>query len=80
MFETIMQWFFAILTIIGGVAAIDSLCSGCVKKFNLIAYFRLQRRKRQQDSMIEPSGTVPLNSPFYVERQPIESECYQKNW
>ena len=77
MFESIMWWILAILTIIGGVAAIDHFCSGCVKKFNLIAYFRLQRRQRQQDSMTEPSGTVPLNSPFYVERQPIESECYQ---
>lgn len=25
----------------------------------------------------EPEGQVPLNSPWYVERQPIENDCYQ---
>ncbi|NEQ38711.1 MAG: protein kinase [Okeania sp. SIO3I5] len=30
------------------------------------------------ESQLEPpSGQVPLNSPFYIERIPIESECFQ---
>ncbi len=30
------------------------------------------------ESQLEPpSGQVPLNSPFYIERSPIESECFQ---
>ncbi|MBZ8182287.1 serine/threonine protein kinase [Oscillatoria salina IIICB1] len=35
---------------------------------------------RKQEKDIEPElpvGQVPLDSPFYVEREPIESECYQ---
>ncbi len=46
-----------------------------MKNFSWIAYFRQYRRN--PDSMMEPSGTVPLNSPFYVERPPIESDCYK---
>jgi hypothetical protein len=33
--------------------------------------------KVSQFFLEEPEGTVPLNSPFYVERPPIESECYE---
>jgi hypothetical protein len=77
MFEIIMWWILAIATIIGGIAAIDYFCNGCVKKFSLIAYFRQQRLERKQKLMMEPSGTVPLGSPFYVERPPIESDCYE---
>ncbi|MDM8558851.1 AAA-like domain-containing protein [Candidatus Parabeggiatoa sp. HSG14] len=80
MFE-IIKWVFAVITtilgIIGGIAAIDYFCSGCVKKFNLIAYFRWQKRGCKLEPISEPSGTVPLNSPFYVERPPIESACYE---
>ncbi|MGL4501113.1 MAG: AAA-like domain-containing protein, partial [Planktothrix sp.] len=25
----------------------------------------------------EPEGQVPLNSPLYIERPPIETDCYQ---
>ncbi len=74
MFEVVMWWVLAIATIIGGIAAVDYFCNGCVKKFSLVAYFR---RLKKQNSMIEPSGIVSLNSPFYVERPPIESNCYK---
>lgn len=81
MFEVIV-WFIAvpvatIATLIGGLAALDHFCNDCVKKFNLLAYFRMQRLKRQEEPMMEPSGTLSLDSPFYVERPPIESDCYQ---
>jgi len=72
-----MWWILAIATIIGGIAAIDYFCNGCIKKFNLLAYFRLRRLMRKQEPMMEPSGTVPLNSPFYIERPPIETDCYK---
>jgi hypothetical protein len=74
MFETIMWWILAIATIIGGIAAIDYFCNGCVKKFSLLAYIR-QRPKPKP--MMEPSGTLPLDSPLYIERPPIESDCYE---
>jgi len=77
MFEAIMWWILAIATIVGGIAAIDYFCNGCVKKISLIAYFRQQRLGRKQEPMMEPSGTIPLDSPFYVERPPIESDCYE---
>jgi len=80
MFEVI-AWIFAIVTtilgIIGGIAAIDYFCNGCVKKLSLIAYFRQQRLGRKKKPMMEQSCTVPLGSPFYVERPPIESDCYE---
>lgn len=33
--------------------------------------------KTQEFKLESPEGTVPLKSPFYVERSPIESDCYQ---
>jgi hypothetical protein len=72
MFELIL----VIFTIIGGLAAIDYFCNGCVKKFNLLTSFPKSKIKSKQVSMREPSGTMPLDSPFYVERSPIEADCY----
>ncbi|EDN69983.1 conserved hypothetical protein [Beggiatoa sp. PS] len=77
MFEIIAWLVGTLVTIISFLAATDHLCSGCIKKWSLVAYFRRQRFKRNQEPMMEPSGTMPLNSPFYVERPPIESDCYE---
>ncbi|NES08249.1 MAG: adenylate cyclase, partial [Okeania sp. SIO2F4] len=36
------------------------------------------RNSNQQDLLLDtPSGQVALSSPFYIERSPIESECYE---
>jgi len=77
MFEIIAWLVGTLVTIISFLAATDHLCSGCIKKWSLVAYFRRQRFKRNQEPMMEPSGTMPLNSPFYVERPSIESDCYE---
>ncbi len=40
--------------------------------------FQQERNSNQQELLLDtPSGQVPLNSPFYIERLPIESECYE---
>ncbi|MGB3511604.1 MAG: AAA-like domain-containing protein [Microcoleaceae cyanobacterium] len=37
-----------------------------------------QANSNKQDRQLDtPSGQVPLHSPFYIERTPIESECYE---
>ncbi|NEP06814.1 MAG: hypothetical protein F6K34_19530 [Okeania sp. SIO4D6] len=36
-----------------------------------------KKTKEKELSLDTPSGQVALNSPFYVERSPIESECYE---
>jgi hypothetical protein len=79
-----VMWFLAIVTtiatIIGGIAVVDDyffnrcVKNFCVKKLSLIAYFRQQRLGRKQKPIF---GTVPLDSPFYVERPPIASDCYE---
>lgn len=37
-----------------------------------------QKNSNLQQLLLDtPSGQVPLDSPFYIERSPIESECYE---
>ncbi len=37
-----------------------------------------EKISNQQELLLDtPSGQVPLYSPFYIERSPIESECYE---
>lgn len=36
------------------------------------------RLDNNQDNLEIPEGTVPLDSPFYIERYPIEKQCYQE--
>ncbi len=37
----------------------------------------LRKWQQNQYDIEEPEGQVPLNSPFYIKRPPIESECYR---
>lgn len=88
----------ALATLMGGVAAIDYFCGGCVKdflwahlSFLLIGFIVavallilvialvsvLKKWHQNQGDIEEPTGQVPLNSPFYIERPPIESDCYR---
>ena len=39
-------------------------------------YF-LRKWQLNQYDIEEPEGQVPLNSPFYIERPPIEADCYR---
>jgi len=41
-----------------------------------IVYF-IKKWKQNHDDIEEPTGQVPLNSPFYIERPPIEADCYR---
>ena len=43
---------------------------------NLISQ-QYQNSNQQELLLDTPSGQVALNSPFYIERSPIESECYE---
>ena len=58
------------------------LATGLIVAFALlilviaVVYF-LKKWQQNQYDIEEPSGQVPLNSPFYIERPPIESECYR---
>jgi hypothetical protein len=40
-------------------------------------YFWKKWQQKYGDIIEEPTGQVPLNSPFYIERPPIESDCYR---
>ncbi len=69
----------AIATLIGGVAAIDQLCQGCLKTDLKTLWQRLF-----PSSTIPPkytSGPVPLDSPFYVEpyegKTSLLQSCYE---
>jgi len=76
MFEKIIYWILAIATLIGGIAAVDYFCKECVKKFYNM--FKIKKKaKKNQTILEEPEGQVPLDSHFYVERPPIESEGYE---
>jgi len=35
-----------------------------------------QKQRRVQSDLNVPGGTVPVDSPFYVERPPAEKTCY----
>ncbi len=65
----------AIATIIGGLAAIDYFWGKWYAAEIVQWLFKNFRSK--QFFLEELEGTVPLNSSFYVERPPIESECYE---
>lgn len=79
-----------ISTFVGGLAAIWFFWDLCDKNnycfpiaaliivlaaFGWIAY-RWQKQRRVQNDLDMPGGTVPLDSPFYVERPPAEKTCY----
>lgn len=60
----------------------------CFKSFNLVLESKDFYRPNPEPSDIEtaadgesikelPEGQVPLDSPFYIERSPIESDCYK---
>lgn len=98
MLKNIFPAILAIATIIGGIAATDQLCGGCIMNFFskhalflstglliaialliivvTIVYFAKKLKQNQWD-IEEPEGQVPLNSPFYIERPPIEPDCYE---
>jgi len=70
-----------IATLIGGVAAVHYFY------YSWKEYLRKRKMKRKKAvnpvrkpvaALEEPEGTVPLNSPFYVERPPTESDCYKR--
>ncbi|MEK8019171.1 MAG: AAA-like domain-containing protein [Candidatus Parabeggiatoa sp.] len=61
--------------ILGGLAAIDYFWG---KWYTAAIVQGLLKKLRPKSSFIEqPDCTVPLDSPFYVERPPIESDCYE---
>ncbi|NEP40989.1 MAG: protein kinase [Okeania sp. SIO2G4] len=47
------------------------------EKSNHLTSEQQKKTKEKELSLDTPSGQVALNSPFYVERSPIESECYE---
>ncbi|WP_094677260.1 AAA-like domain-containing protein [Hydrocoleum sp. CS-953] len=44
---------------------------------NNLTFKQDQNSSKQELLLDTPSGQVALNSPFYIERLPIESECYE---
>jgi len=42
------------------------------------SYYRSSQQASSQQLLRYPSGAVPLNSPFYVERFPIEQQTYEE--
>lgn len=86
----IKQHILDISTFVGGLAAIWFFWDLCDKNnycfpvaaiiivlvvVGWIAY-RWQLRRREPDELEMPGGTVPVDSPFYVERPPAEKTCY----
>jgi hypothetical protein len=77
-------WVLAILgflTVIGGIAAIDYFFDGWLKQrcYNGVIWCR-HVVWRHRPLIIEHAddGQVPVNSKYYVERPPLEQECYKQ--
>jgi serine/threonine-protein kinase len=43
----------------------------------IAALYSFKKWQQNHSEIEEPTGQVPLNSPFYIERPPIESDCYR---
>ncbi|MGB3509555.1 MAG: AAA-like domain-containing protein [Microcoleaceae cyanobacterium] len=70
------------------LAELSNVTSNLIKLRTQICYaptapMSREKEKRKTPTNIPipdlelPSGQVPLNSPFYIERTPLESECFQ---
>jgi len=71
-------WVLGIATFIGGLAAIGYFWDK-ISPWLSKGVFRMTQSIKDicsPQNLEPPTGQVPLNSPFYVERPPIEKDCY----
>lgn len=74
----------AISTVVGGIVAIFSIFGAIIYLLKKILPFLKGVFEKMTDPLVKqtpppelPEGQVPLDSPFYMERPPVESDCYE---